>query len=107
MNAPNELLRNLGQLLLQARLHAGLTQEETADRAGISRPRYRDVETGVSAARATTLFNIVRALGLEIMFVPQAMVPGVQAMLRPADDDDRPAFTSDPEDVRDAYARAR
>lgn len=54
------------------RLSAAMTQEQIADLAGISRPRYRDIETGAAAARATTLMNIARALGLEMMFVPQA-----------------------------------
>lgn len=94
----SDLLKDLGKRLRAARERTGLTQEETADRAGISRRSYRTIESGAAAARATTLFNIARSLGLEIMLVPQAMVPGVHAMLRPADDEDRPAFTSDPEE---------
>jgi hypothetical protein len=34
-----------------------------------------------------------------MMLIPQTMVPAIQSMLQPAaDDDDRPAFTSDAED---------
>lgn len=98
MTAENELLKELGLLFRKAREQAGLTQEETADRAKLSRVRYRDIETGSSAARATTIVNVARALGMEMMLIPQPMVPAVQAMLRPADDtDDHPAFVSDPE----------
>src|SRR5262245_22782226 len=98
-SSENELLKQLGRTLRAAREAAGLTQEETADRANISRPRYRDIETGTAAARATTLVNIARALGLEMMLIPQAMVTAVQSMLRPTDDmEDRPAFTSDAEE---------
>src|SRR5450755_4219909 len=50
-----------------------------------------------AAARATTLVNVARALGMEMMLIPQAMIPAVQSMLQPADDDDHPAFTSDVE----------
>lgn len=83
----------------KARMAAGLSQEQTALRANISRPRYRDIETGAAAARATTLVNVARALGMEMMLIPQAMVPAIQSMLQPAvDDEDRPAFTSDPEE---------
>jgi transcriptional regulator with XRE-family HTH domain len=97
--ADSEFLRDLGLQFRRAREAAGLTQEQTADRANISRPRYRDIETGAAAARTTTLVNIARALGMEMMLVPQAMVPAVQSMLRPTDDaDDRPAFTSDVEE---------
>jgi transcriptional regulator with XRE-family HTH domain len=98
MKLPDPLLKDLGLRFRKVRLAAGLSQEQVAQRAGISRPRYRDVETGAAAARATTLVNIARALGMEIMLIPQAMVPAVQSMLEPADeDDDRPAFTSDVE----------
>ena len=98
MSADSMVLHEIGGELKQARLAAALTQEQVANLAGISRPRYRDVETGVAAARTTTLINIARALGLEIMLVPHAIVPAVNALLRPHDDeDDIPAFASQPD----------
>ncbi|WP_370307494.1 helix-turn-helix domain-containing protein [Sphingobium abikonense] len=97
VSAQSETLLELGELLRQARLAAGLTQEQVAYLAGISRPRYRDIETGIAAARATTLMNVSRALGLEMMLVPQAMVPAVRALMPPHDDDDLPAFVSQPD----------
>jgi transcriptional regulator with XRE-family HTH domain len=98
MNPESEALRDIGQVLKNARLASAMTQEQVADLAGISRPRYRDIETGVAAGRATTLINIGRALGLEMMLIPQTMVPAVQALLRPHADDDFPAFVSRPDD---------
>lgn len=98
MDSESEILREIGALFRQARLAAAMTQEQVADLAGISRPRYRDIEKGAAAARATTLMNIARALGLEMMLVPQVMVPAVQALLRPHHDDDRPAFVPQPDD---------
>jgi len=80
---------------------AGRTLQQYAAGTGdISRPRYRDIETGVAAARATTFVDVARALGMEMMLIPQAMVSADQSMLHPADvaDDDRPAFTSDAEE---------
>ena len=98
-SAPDPLLKELGLRFRKARMAAGLSQEQIAFRANISRPRYRDIETGAAAARATTLVNVARALGMEMMLIPQAMVPAIQSMLQPAaDDDDRPAFTSDVEE---------
>ncbi len=79
-------LLDIGQLLKATRKDKRLTQEQVADVAGISRPRYREIEAGSSAARTTTLINIARALGLELMLIPQAMVPAVDALLRPHDD---------------------
>lgn len=101
MDSGPDMLCEIGALLGQARLAAGLTQEEVAELAGISRPRYRDIEKGTAAARTTTLMNIARALGLEMMLVPQAMVPAVQALMRPHDDDDLPAFISQPDNDGD------
>jgi len=94
----SEATQQLGRLLRDARKKAGLTQEQVAERAGISRPRYRDIELGNAAARATTLINVARALGMELMLIPQTMVPGVNALLRPSEDEDRPAFTTDMDD---------
>ena len=102
MSGPsNFLLVGIGETLKRAREASDLTQEEVAKRAGISRPRYRDIEKGDAAARATTFINVARALGLEVMLVPQAAVPAVNAMLRASKDDDRPAFTSDAEESDD------
>lgn len=98
MRPEAEVLIEIGRLLKKARLASAMTQEQVADLAGISRPRYRDIETGRAAARATTLMNIARALGLEMMLIPQAMIPAIEALLRPHDDDDLPAFISSPED---------
>ncbi|MDP9734973.1 UNVERIFIED_ORG: transcriptional regulator with XRE-family HTH domain [Rhizobium sp. SORGH_AS260] len=99
--ARSDALLDIGQLLKTARKVRRLTQEQVADMAGISRPRYREIEAGSSAARTTTLINIARALGLELMLIPQAMVPAVDALLRPNDDlDDLPAFVATPDDER-------
>lgn len=98
MKSNPETLRDLGKILYNARKQKGLTQEQVAERAGISRPSYRDIENGGAAARATTLINVARALGMELMLIPQAMVTGVNALLRPSDDDDTPAFTTEPDE---------
>jgi len=99
----SQFLLEIGQLLKATRKGRQLTQEQVADMAGISRPRYREIEAGTSAARTTTLINICRALGLELMLIPQAMVPAVGALLRPHDEfDDLPAFLAHPDGDEDA-----
>jgi transcriptional regulator with XRE-family HTH domain len=92
----SEALQEIGELFRSARIAAGMTQEQVAELSGISRPRYRDIEKGAAACRATTLINIARALGLELMVVPQAMVPAIRALTHY--DDDVPAFAAQPED---------
>lgn len=95
----SEPLLEIAQLLKSTRKGQRLTQEQVAEMAGISRPRYREIEAGSSSARTTTLVNIARALGLELMLVPQALVPAVNSLLRPQDDlDDLPAFVAHPDE---------
>lgn len=100
MEHDSEALEEIGELLRHARIAAGMTQGRVADLSGISRPRYRDIEKGAAAARATTLINVARALGLELMLVPQPLVPAIRAFLRPHDGDDLPAFVVQAEDGR-------
>jgi transcriptional regulator with XRE-family HTH domain len=93
----SDALLEIGQLLKATRKGRQLTQGQVADMAGISRPRYREIEAGSSAARTTTLINIARALGLELMLIPQSMIPVIDALLQPHDDrDDLPAFIAHP-----------
>lgn len=94
----DSLLLEIGMELKKARQAAQMTQEQVASRAGISRPRYQMIESGDAAARVTTLVNVARALRLELMLVPQTMVPGINAMLHQTNQDDRPAFVADSED---------
>ena len=98
MSSESAALLEMCRLLKQTRHAASLTQEQVADLAGLSRPRSRDIETGAAAARANTLINITRALGLEIMLIPQAMVPVVKSLLQPHADEDLPAFAPQPEE---------
>jgi transcriptional regulator with XRE-family HTH domain len=92
----SELLSELGHQFRESRQRAKLTQDQVALRAGLSRVSYRAIETGATAPRASTLVNIARALGMEMMLVPKEIVPAVNAMLH-AGDEDQPAFAADPE----------
>ena len=49
MGPDSAALLEIGQLLKKARQASAMTQEQVADLAGISRPRYRDIETGVAS----------------------------------------------------------
>ena len=56
----------LGQNLRRHRRRVGFTQAALADRAGISRVAYRNLETGVSEPRTTTLQKLAEALHVNI-----------------------------------------
>lgn len=103
MKSEPEALVEIGQLLKTTRKSLGLTQGRVAEMAGISRPRYREIEAGSSSARTTTLINISRALDMELMLIPQSMIPAVNALLQlDSADDDLPAFVVSPDGGADA-----
>jgi transcriptional regulator with XRE-family HTH domain len=56
--------------VLFARKRAGLTQEEAAQRMGISRPRYTEIETG----RYVPTLAIIERLALALKATPQELI---------------------------------
>jgi transcriptional regulator with XRE-family HTH domain len=57
-----------GDLLREARLRAGLTQDELASRAGTARSQLSRYERGDVLPSLETLRRLVRACGLELGF---------------------------------------
>ncbi len=55
-----------GELIREARLAAGLTMAELADRAGTSKPTVSRYENGLVDPRAETLERLLRACGREL-----------------------------------------
>lgn len=56
-------LRQFGSNLVRWRKTLGLTQELTAERAGITRATLRSIERGEGTARMDNLFMVLRVLG--------------------------------------------
>lgn len=50
----------------QARLHANLTQQAVAERAGLLRNNYGLIERGQASPRLHTLLNIADAIGVPL-----------------------------------------
>ncbi len=57
---------NLGVNLRRLRDETGLSQADVAERAGISRVAYRNIETGEAVPRAGTLAKLAEVLGVKI-----------------------------------------
>ncbi len=57
------ILEDLGRRLARERLRLNLTQEELAERAGVSRATVRRLEAG-SSTQLANLVRLLRALGL-------------------------------------------
>ena len=66
----NQPLRNpkqLGTALRRARKHNNLTQTELAARAGLRQASISDLERGAAGVRLATVFQVLAALGLELV----------------------------------------
>jgi len=72
---------NIIQILEQARKIQGLTQEDLAKRAGTSRITVGRVEAGFDP-KLSTIYEMARAMGLELTLIPKALAGEVQAFLR-------------------------
>jgi transcriptional regulator with XRE-family HTH domain len=66
-------------LLREARLRAGMTQQEVAERIGTNRPQIARWEAGAMAPSLDTLLDLVRACGFDL---PLELVP-----LEPVEDE--------------------
>lgn len=71
-----------GAALRRARLAAGLTQAELAERAGVSRISVHQIEAGTKDSRISTLVVLFRAVGLELTLVPSSLREVVEDFIR-------------------------
>ncbi len=62
-----DLLRRIGRRVRDARMDAGMTQQELADRVLLSRPSIANMEGGNQEVPVTRLALIARVLGLELV----------------------------------------
>lgn len=74
-------MTSIVQDIENARKAASLTQEELAQRAGVSRMTVSRIEAGMDP-RLSTLQELARAMGMELMLVPRALRAEVEGFLR-------------------------
>ena len=58
-------------VLLEARKKAHMTQEEVARKIGASKGYISRIERGLTVPTVATLYKIVAAMGLRVVFLPQ------------------------------------
>lgn len=75
-------MRSLTAELQNARKAAGLSQEQLASQAGLSRMTVQRIESGQIDPRLSTLLEMGRVLGLELMTVPAALRPQLEDFVR-------------------------
>ncbi|NJM43746.1 MAG: helix-turn-helix transcriptional regulator [Brachymonas sp.] len=68
--------------LSEARKATPLTQEDLASLAGLTRMTVQRIESGSIDPRLSSLHEMARALGMEIMLVPRELREPLQAFVR-------------------------
>jgi transcriptional regulator with XRE-family HTH domain len=68
--------------LESARKAGSLSQEALATQAGLSRMTVQRIESGQIDPRLSTLLEMARVLGLELMTVPAALRPQLEDFVR-------------------------
>jgi transcriptional regulator with XRE-family HTH domain len=75
-------MNNLVHALRRARRQAKLTQEELAGLAGLTRMTVQRLESGKLDPRFSTLQEVARVLGMDIMLVPSSLRTELQGFVR-------------------------
>jgi len=68
--------------LESARRAAGITQQQLASRAGLSRMTVQRTESQEIDPKLSTVIEMARALGMDVMLVPTALRPDLENFVR-------------------------
>ena len=63
------MTRELSEMILTARKHAGLTQRELADLAGVAKNMVYEIEKGKLTVQYSNLLKILHVLNIEVRFI--------------------------------------
>src|SRR5580692_8398594 len=91
----------LRRALIQAREKRGWSQRDLARRLSVGQRHLSGIESGKIVPRYDTLLEIVRMLHRDLLMVPRALVPVVQALVRdhlkdqPGEGEERPLYGAD------------
>lgn len=96
---------DMRQRLKEVRLARGLSQAELGEQVGLPQMHISGIESGKIVPRYDTLLDIVRVLDHDLLLVPRALVPAVQALIRDhrrpdeqRNDDERPLYAAEAEE---------
>lgn len=88
--------------LKEARLKRGWSQAELGRRTSLPQMHISGIESGKIVPRFDTLLDLVRVLDFDLLMVPRALVPAVQALIRDqrnqhqhSDDGERSLYAAD------------
>jgi HTH-type transcriptional regulator/antitoxin HipB len=84
-----EHTRQIAEMLIAARRRAGLSQRALGAKVGVAQSHISKIERAAIDPQVSSLMELARALGLELMLVAAPLVPAVQALGREATPDPR------------------
>ena len=84
--------------LKRAREAAGRSQRAVAAMTGVQQGQLSKIENGAVDPRLSSVEQIARALGLELVLVPRRSLSAVEAVLGSKPDAGRPAYALDDDD---------
>jgi len=73
--------------LRQAREAAGISQRDLSARSGLTQSHISQIERGTLEPGLSSLIDLSRALGLELVLVPKKLLPAVNGILRTSEVD--------------------
>ena len=85
-------LEHIVRALKAAREERGMSQRELSARAGLPQAHISKIENAAVDLKLSSLVELTRVLGLELMLVPRHMVPAVQTVIAGAGDTVSPTF---------------
>ncbi len=89
----NEIIK----ALKSARLEKKLKQSELGGKLGLPQSHISKIEQGATDPRLSTVTDMARLLDLELVLVPRAMLPAIQAMIRGEREEQTPRWQLDEE----------
>lgn len=78
----NYVTKQLGGTLKAARKAKGLSQRALSEKTGMPQSHISKIENGAIDLRVSSLVELGRVLGLELMLVPRKATPAVQSIVR-------------------------
>jgi HTH-type transcriptional regulator / antitoxin HipB len=91
-------ITQITNLLSEARKSKSWSQKELADRLAMRQSEISDIEAGKRNLRLSTLLDVARAVGLEVVLVPRQLLPAVSYVLQspvaPNQEDQQSAYES-------------
>lgn len=76
------MINSIAAELETVRKASGLTQEQLAVKAGLNRMTVQRLESGALDPRLSTVLEMARAMGMELLLVPQSLRHEVHGFIR-------------------------